>query len=385
MDPETLTAQALAFIDKDTGGVIPPIHTSTTYARDEHYRLFGAAEYTRDDNPTYRRPELLLAELEKGADARLFASGMAAATTAVQALVAPGQRIVASRAMYHGFRLWLREHCQALSIDLALVDATDLGAVRDALLGSPTGKAARPALVWIETPANPTWDVVDIAAVAKLAHEASALLVVDSTVATPVHTRALTLGADLVMHSATKALNGHSDVLAGALVTARDDDAWKRIRHLRHLQGAVLGPFEAALLLRGMRTLFVRMERASASALALATKLTAHPGVERVLYPGLPSHPGHAIAAAQMHGGFGALLSVLVRGGKAEALAVAGAVGLFVRATSLGGVESLIEHRATVEGPQTLAPQNLLRLSIGLESVKDLYEDLDQALSRFAA
>ncbi len=374
MDPETLAAQALAFVDEETGGVVPPIHTSTTYARDARYRLIGAAEYTRDDNPTYRRPELLLAELEKGADARLFSSGMAAATTAVQALVAPGQRIVASRAMYHGFRLWLREHCSAHAIDLALVDATDLSAVREAA-------RQKPALVWVETPANPTWDVVDIEAVAEIAHGASAMLAVDSTVATPVHTRATELGADLVMHSATKALNGHSDVLAGALVTARDDDAWKRIRHLRHMQGAVLGPFEASLLLRGMRTLFVRMERASASALTLATKLSLHPAVERVLYPGLSLHPGHAIAVRQMRGGFGAMLSILVRGGAREALAVAGAVKLFVRATSLGGVESLIEHRATVEGAQTLAPQNLLRLSIGLESERDLYQDLTQALA----
>lgn len=377
MDPETLAAQALAFVDEETGGVVPPVHASTTYARDEQYRLLGPAEYTRDENQTYRRPELLLAELEKGADARLFSSGMAAATTAVQALVSPGQRIVASRAMYHGMRLWLREHCQAHSIDLALVDATDLGALREAT-------RMKTALLWIETPANPTWDVVDIRAVAELAHGASALLCVDSTVATPVHTRPLGLGADLVMHSATKALNGHSDVLAGALVTARDDDAWKRIRHLRHMQGAVLGPFEASMLLRGMRTLFVRMERASMTALALATKLAAHPGVERVLYPGLPSHPGHEIAARQMTNGFGSMMSILVRGGAPEAIAVACALRVFLRATSLGGVESLVEHRATVEGAGSLAPPNLLRLSIGLESAKDLHEDLDRALSHAA-
>jgi cystathionine gamma-synthase len=303
---------------------------------------------------------------------------MAAATTAVMALVRPGERIVASRAMYHGLRLWLREHCAELGIDLELVDATDLGAVRNAV-------QKKTALVWIETPANPTWDVVDIQAVATIAHQASALLAVDSTVATPVHTQALTLGADLVMHSATKGLNGHSDVLAGALVTARDDDAWKRIRHVLHIQGAVLGPVEASLLLRGMRTLYVRMERASSTALVLAEKLASHPGVERVLYPGLRSHPGHDIAARQMHGGFGALMSILVRGGAKEALDVAGGVKLFVRATSLGGVESLLEHRATVEGPATLAPPNLLRLSIGLESPKDLFQDLDQALTGFAA
>jgi len=373
MEPETLAAQALAFVDKETGGVVPPVHTSTTYARDEQYRLLGSAEYTRDENPTYRRPEMLLAELEQGVDARLFSSGMSAATTAVQALVRPAQRIVASRAMYHGLRMWLRDHCQALSIDLALVDATDLSAVREAVQPNT-------ALVWIETPANPTWDIVDIAAVATIAHEKSALLAVDSTVATPVHTRPLTLGADICMHSATKALNGHSDVLAGALVTARDDEAWQRIRHLRHMQGAVLGPFEAAMLLRGMRTLYVRMERASSTAMTLATKLSSHAGVERVLYPGLPTHPGHEIAARQMLGGFGGMMSILVKGGAKEALAAANAMKVFLRATSLGGVESLVEHRATVEGPQTLAPANLLRISIGLEAPQDLYEDLDQAL-----
>ncbi len=372
--PATRAAQALHFVDRETGAVVPPLHTSTTYARDPGYQLAAAHEYTRDDNPTYRLPEQLLAELERGADARLFSSGMAAATTAVQALARPGARLVASRAMYHGLRVWLKEWCATWSVDLALVDATDLAAVRAAVQGGAT------SLVWIETPANPTWDVVDIAAVAEIAHARGARLAVDSTVATPVHSQPLSLGADLVMHSATKALNGHSDVLAGALVTRAEDEAWQRIRHQRHLQGAVPGPFEAWLLLRGMRTLFVRVERASATAQALADRLSSHAGVAAVLYPGLATHPGHAIAARQMKNGFGSMLSILVKGGAAEALAVAGRLQVFLRATSLGGVESLIEHRATVEGAATLAPPNLLRVSVGIESLDDLWADLDQAL-----
>jgi cystathionine gamma-synthase len=374
MSPETHAAQALHFVDAANGAVVPPLHASTTYARDEGYRLLGGIEYTRDENPTHRAPERLLAELEHGADARLFASGMAAATTAVQALAAPGSRIVAPRAMYHGFRAWLREWCAAFRVDLAFVDMTDLDALKRAL-------SVATSLVWIETPANPTWDIVDVAEASALAHAAGARVAVDSTVATPVHSRPLDLGADLVMHSATKGLNGHADVLAGALVTRADDDVWRRIRHLRHTQGAVLGPVEAWLLLRGMRTLFVRMKRASATALTLATALDGHPLVERVLYPGLPSHPGHAIAARQMHDGFSSMLSLLVRGGAREALAAAARTRVFIRASSLGGTESLVEHRATVEGEGSLAPPNLLRLSVGLEAAPDLIEDLKQALT----
>ncbi|MDB4941652.1 MAG: cystathionine beta-lyase [Labilithrix sp.] len=371
---ETRTAQARHFIDPLTGAVVPPIHTSTTYARDASYALPAAHEYTRDENPTYLAPEALLAELEGGAGAALFASGMAAATTAVQALTRPGARIVVSRAMYQGFRLWLADFGAAWNVEVVTVDATSLDRVREAVQAAPT------ALVWIETPANPTWDVVDIAGVAAITRAAGARLLVDSTVATPVHTQPLALGADLVMHAATKALNGHSDVLAGALVARQDDEVWQRIRWLRHFQGNVIGPFEAWLLLRGMRTLFVRMARASGSALALATDLTGHPRLERVLYPGLPTHPGHAIAARQMTDGFGSMLSIVVHGGAAEALAVAGRLSVFLRATSLGGVESLVEHRATVEGKGSLAPQGLLRLSIGLESVDDLRADLLAAL-----
>lgn len=371
---ETLVAQASHFTDPQTGAVVPPIHTSTTYARNASYALPAHHEYTRDENPTYLAPEALLSELEGGAGAALFASGMAAATTAVQALTRPGARIVVSRAMYQGFRLWLADFSAAWNVEVVTVDATSLDRVREAV------NAATTALVWIETPANPTWDVVDIAGVATIAHAAGAKLIVDSTVATPVHTQPLALGADFVMHAATKALNGHSDVLAGALVAREDGEAWQRMRWLRHFHGNVIGPFEAWLLLRGMRTLFVRMGRASQSALVLATQLEGHARVERVLYPGLASHPGHAIAKRQMQGGYGAMLSILVKGGATEALAVAGRLGVFLRATSLGGVESLVEHRLTIEGEGSLAPPNLLRLSIGIESADDLLADLAAAL-----
>jgi cystathionine gamma-synthase len=236
-------------------------------------------------------------------------------------------------------------------------------------------------MLWIETPANPTWDVVDIAACSELARAAGALLGVDSTVATPVHTRPLALGADLVMHSATKALNGHGDVLAGALVTrAVDAPFWKAVRTLRHDQGAVAGPFETFLLLRGMRTLYLRVPRQSATALAIAERLEGHPRLEAVIYPGLRSHPGHAVARRQMEGGFGGMLSLRVRGGAEAALALVSRLRLWLPATSLGGVESLVEHRATAEGPATLAPPDLLRLSAGIEAPEDLIDDLIQAL-----
>ncbi len=371
--PATLAAQALHTIDPETRALVPPIHTATTYARDAAYQLVGPG-YTRDENPTYGAAEALLARLEGGAAALLFSSGMAAATTALSAVLAPGDRLVASRAMYFGLRAWMEAWCARWQVELRLVDATDLGAVREALGG-------RARMLWIETPANPTWDVVDIAACAELARAAGALLGVDSTVATPVHTRPISLGADLVMHSATKALNGHGDVLAGALVT-READApfWKAIRALRHDQGAVLGPFEAFLLLRGMRTLYLRVPRQSATALAIAARLHGHPKLEAVMYPGLPSHPGHDVARRQMQGGFGGMLSVRVRGGAEAALTLVSRLGLWLPATSLGGVESLVEHRATAEGPATLAPPDLLRLSTGIEEPGDLIDNLIQAL-----
>lgn len=357
------------------GDVAPPLHPSTNFARDEAYAPINpAGTYSRDGNPTYTLPERLIAELEGGAEALLFASGMAAAAALVQAL-RPGDHIVAPKVMYWGLRDWLIAFCEDWGLGLDLFDTTQ----PDAL-----GAALRPGqtkLVWIESPCNPSWDVIDIAAAAEAAHAAGAILAVDSTAATPILTRPLALGADIVHHSATKYLNGHGDVVAGALVAVRADELWARVRSNREHGGAVLGPFEAWLLQRGLRTLHVRVERASANALALARHFEAHPKLAAVLYPGLEAHPGHAVARRQMHGGFGGMLSLRVKGEAAAALAVAGRVRLFVRSTSLGGVESLIEHRASIEGPASPVPPDLLRLSIGLEDAGDLIADLEQALA----
>ncbi|MBK9031956.1 MAG: PLP-dependent transferase [Myxococcales bacterium] len=370
---DTILAQGGAPIDPAYGEVVPPIRVSTTYARDPAYQLPTRAAYSRDDNPTSRPAEALLAALEGGPEAMMFASGMAAATAVIQAL-APGDHVIAPRMMYWGLRGWLVEHCRRFGLGLDLVDTHVTDAVRAALRPGTT------RLVWLEVPANPTWDVADVAAIATLAHAAGARVAVDATAATPVHLRALALGADLVMHSATKYLNGHSDVIAGALVTAALDEAWQRLRAHRHDVGAVLGPFEAWLVHRGMRTLAVRVRRQSAGALAVATALAGHPGLVDVLYPGLPTHPHHAVAARQLHDGFGGMLSLRVAGGAEAALAVAGRLRLFARATSLGGVESLVEHRASVEPPDSPVPHDLLRLSIGLEDPGELIDDLRAAL-----
>jgi len=372
---ETRIAQGLHFIDAETGAVVPPVQSSTTFARDRDYQLISAEHsYGRDENPSYRAAEGMLVELEGAADALLFSSGMAAAMAVIQALE-PGDRIVAPHVMYWGLREWLTEFCQQWGLVLDPYDAADPDALATTVAAGDT------AIVWIETPSNPTWDIIDIAAAASLAHEAGARLVVDCTVATPVLTRPLQLGADIVMHSATKYLNGHGDVVAGALATAADDDFWQRIRSVRSHGGAILGAFEAWLLQRGMRTLFLRVRRASETAARIATALDGHPAVQTVLYPGLDSHPGHEIALRQMDGGFGGMLSLRVKGGANAALAVASRCNVFIRATSLGGVESLIEHRYSIEGPASPIPEDLLRLSIGIETAEDLLADLEGALA----
>jgi len=372
--PETLAAQA-AHRPGGEGDVTPPIHVSTNYARGPDYELVVPERgYARDDNPTYAAPEALLARLEGGAAALLFASGMAAAMAVVQAL-RPGARIAAPRVMYWGLRDWLIAFCRDWGLGLDLFDPSDPAALAAALRPGET------QLLWIETPCNPTWEVIDIDAAAKAAKAAGARLVVDSTVATPVLTRPLALGADLVFHSATKYLNGHGDVVAGALVAARRDDFWARIAANRRNGGAIPGAFEAWLLQRGLRTLYLRVARASENALAVARHFESHPAVAAVLYPGLPSHPGHAIATRQMHGGFGGMLGLRLRGGAPAALEACRRVRIFVRATSLGGTESLIEHRASIEGPDSPVPADLLRLSVGIEHPDDLIADLEQALS----
>jgi cystathionine gamma-synthase len=372
--PETLAAQALGDVDT-SGAIIPAIPVSTTYLRDPDNQYRSGFSYGRPDNAIVRHGERLLAELEQGAEALLFGSGMAAATACFQAL-RPGDHVVAPTVMYWSLRNWLRGPASDWGLKIDFIDTSDLAALKAALRPSQT------KLVWLETPANPLWTITDIAAAADLAHKAGARLAVDSTAATPVFTQPLALGADLVMHSATKYLNGHTDVLAGALVTAKKDETWTRLAGVRTYQGGVLGPFEAALLLRGMRTLYLRVRQASASAMTLAEKLSAHPQVSAVLYPGLKSHPSHAIAARQMSGGFGGMMSIRCKGGERHAIATAAAVKLWKRATSLGGVESLIEHRASVEGAGTPAPADLLRLSVGIENADDLYSDLSEALSR---
>jgi cystathionine gamma-synthase len=375
LKPETLLAQAMGAVDPLTGAVVPGIQPSTTFLRDPDNGYRRGSDYARDRSPAFGPAEQLLAALEGGAGALLFASGMAAATAVFQAL-RPGDHVVAPVVIYWGLRKWLLETATTWGLEIELVDTTEVDVVRRAL------RPGRTRLLWLETPANPTWAVSDIAALAELAHVAGAKVAVDNTVPTPLLTRPLALGADLVMHAATKYLNGHSDVVAGALVTAADDELWARIRTIRHDQGAILGPFEAWLLTRGMRTLHLRVRAACAGAMHLAAHLQHHKRIERVLYPGLPTHKGHTLAARQMRGGFGGMLSILVQGGEEAAIATAANVSLWKRATSLGGVESLIEHRASVEGPTSPAPPNLLRLSAGAEDVGDLIADLDQALGR---
>jgi cystathionine gamma-synthase len=374
LKPETLAAQALGWIEPAMRGVVPPIHLATTFERAPDYTLPAGRSYIRDENPTLDQPEALLATLEGGAAAALFASGNAAAVTAFQAL-APGDHVVAPAVMYWGLRHWLVTEGRRWGLRVALVDATDPKAIAAAV------EPGRTKLVWIETPANPDWGIADIAAAAEVAHKAGARLAVDNTTATPVLTRPLALGADLVMHSATKYLNGHSDVLGGALVTAAKDDYWSRIGEIRHLAGAMLGSFEAWLILRGMRTLFLRVRAASASAQRIAEHFAGHPKLERVLYPGLPDHPNHAVARRQMQGGFSGMLSIRVKGGAPAALKLASRVGLWVRATSLGGPESLIEHRKSVESADSPVAPDLLRLSVGLEDAGDLIADLEDALA----
>lgn len=371
--PESLAAQALHYSDPETAGIVPPIQPSTTYGVDAAHVPLGPTQYTRYHNPTYAQAERLLAALEGGGEALLFASGLAASAAAFLAL-APGDHVVVHKVIYWGLRGWLEDFCPRWGIDLELADLTDAEELKRRI------KPGETKLVWIETPSNPLWEVLDIAALADICHEAGAKLAVDSTAATPVLSRPLEHGADLVMHSATKFLNGHSDVLAGVLVARDKDDFWARVLENRSKVGALLGPFEAWLLLRGLRTLFVRVERQSASAQRIAAHFETHPKVSRVRYPGLRNHPGHALAGRQMQGGFGGMLSVEIAGGREAALAVAAECRLWVRATSLGGVESLIEHRATIEGANSPCPDNLLRLSVGLESPDDLIADLERAI-----
>jgi cystathionine gamma-synthase len=376
MSPETLAAQALGEADPVTGALAPAINLATNYEQRPDGSYPQGRVYTRADNPTSEHAERLLAALEGGGCAcALFGSGMAAATAVFQSLL-PGDHVLVSRVLYWGVRKWLAEFALAWGLDVEFTDTADLDAVAAAI------RPGRTRLLWVETPANPMWEITDLATITELAHAAGVRVAADNTVATPVHTRPFEYGADLVVHSASKYLNGHGDVLAGAVLSARRDPFWERIRSWRRNAGAMPGPFEAWLLQRGMRTLFLRVHRSSQTALTIATHFHRHPALAAVLYPGLPDHPGHAIAARQMDGGFGGMLSIRLAGGAQQAKAVLREVRVFKRATSLGGVESLIEHRRSTEGPSSPVPDDLLRISAGLESPSDLIADLETALAK---
>jgi cystathionine gamma-synthase len=369
---KTLVAQAPGARERITGAITQPIHMSSTFLRDPDNRYPAGYVYGRTDNASVQQAEDLIAKLEGAEEALLFGSGMAAASSVFLALEKP-THIIASRVMYWGFRSWLRE-IGRYGHRVSFVETSDLDAVRQAVCPD-TG------LFWIETPSNPLWTITDIAAISEIAHTAGAILCVDSTVATPVFTRPLTLGADIVMHSATKYLNGHSDVVAGALATARDGALWSRLRGMRGQLGNALGAFDAWLLMRGMRTLDIRVRSQARTAATLAERLVGHSAIAQVLYPGLPQHAGHDTALRQMSGGFGGMFSIRITHGEQAAIAVAAAVNLWKRATSFGGIESLIEHRASIEGDGSPCPGDLLRFSAGLEDADELYLDFMQALA----
>ena len=358
---------------KPTRDIAPPIYVSTTYERGADGSYPGGRVYSRADNPTYDAPEALIAALEDATAALVFSSGQAAAAAVFQSL-APGDAVLAPRNMYWALRKWLLGFAQPWGLRIELYENASIDDL------AAKARALKPKTIWIESPANPTWDVTDIAAASEIARGIGGFVAVDSTAATPLLTQPLKLGARIVHHSATKYLNGHSDVMAGALATSEDDELWQRIRYVRGSGGGILGPFEAWLLLRGMRTLHLRVAVNCANALAIAQRFHGHPKLSHVLYPGLASHPNHSVAAKQMRGGFGGMMSVRVKGGEAAAKEFTARLRVFRRATSLGSIESLAEHRASVEGPGTNCPDDLVRLSIGVEHVDDLIEDISSAL-----
>jgi cystathionine gamma-synthase len=369
---ETETVHMGNHIDPHTGAVVPPIVMSTTFAREADGSFPSGYVYTRSDNPNRHALEETLANLEGGARALAFSSGQAA-TNAVFQMLKSGDHVVIANEAYFGTPKLVREIFSHLGITASYVDMSNLAAVQAAM-------TAQTKIVWIETPSNPLLTISDIQAISEIAHQSGALLVADNTWASPLVQRPLAHGADIVMHSTTKYISGHTDVLGGALIFARNDEVTARAQMVQTLGGAVPSPFDCWLMMRGIRTLALRVRQQVASAQRVAEFLADHPAIERVNYPGLDSHAGHAIAARQMTNGFGGMLSFHVRGGADDAMALAARLQLFTRATSLGGIESLIEHRASIEGPTSTTPQNLLRVSIGIEHVDDLIDDLRQAI-----
>ncbi len=372
MKIETIAVHAGRHIDPATGAVAAPIYLSTTYQRGADGGYPSGFSYSREDNPNRQMLERCLAALEGGKDALCFASGLAVVNAVVQGMEA-GDHLLVADDVYYGMRKVVGEVFAKWPVEISYVDMTNLDALRAAI---------RPAtrLVWLETPSNPLMKVVDMAEIAEIAHAAKAISICDATFTTPVLQRPFDFGIDMVMHSTTKYIGGHSDSVGGALITRFDNYLFERARKSQRYGGAVPSPFDCWLTLRGVETLPVRVRAQSRTAGRLAAWLAEHPKVEAVHYPGLESHPNHPIAARQMTGGFGGMLSVRLRATRAETMEVTLKTKVFIRATSLGGTHSLIEHRQSVEGPNSTTPPNLLRISVGLEHEDDLIMDLEQAL-----
>lgn len=374
LHPETLAATALGWIDSETDAMAAPLRPSTSFLRDPTDLDRAGRVFTRDDNPTFAQPEALINALEGGAGCLLFSSGMAAITSIFQSLQ-PGDHVILPRLVYSGLRDWMNIHGDRWGLDVSYVDECTAACVSAAI------KPDKTKIIWLETPSNPMWTLTNIAELSKIACAAGALIAIDNTVATPILTRPIEHGADIVLHSCSKYMNGHGDLIAGAVVVAKGrEDVLNEIQAIRNEYGGVLGSFESWLLLRGMRTLAVRVKTASASALKIAQFLDQCELVQQVLYPGLETHPGHHIATKQMTGGFGGMLSFRVKGGEDVAKQIASKVEVFRQAISFGSTESVIEHRAGMEKPDSPTPRDMLRVSIGLEHTDDLIADLQQAL-----
>jgi cystathionine gamma-synthase len=373
MKKETQAIHATNLVDETAGAIATPIFLTTTFTRDADGSYPKGHMYSRNSSPNRDALEKGLAILEGGAKAFAFASGLAAVSAVFQCLKS-GEHVLMPAVGYYASMKLAEEIMGPWGLQMSQVDMEDLEAVRAAI--QPNTK-----LIWVETPANPLLGISDIQAICKLAHSHGIFVGVDNTIATPILQNPISLGADIVMHATTKYIGGHSDVLGGAIIVREENDWSARIKRVQILMGATQNPLDCYLLARGLKTLPLRMREHSASALTLAQKLEKHIAIEKVHYPGLISHPQHELAKRQMPHGFSGMISIQIKGDEANARKVASNLKLFQQATSLGGVESLAEHRKSIEGPDSKTPGNLVRLSIGLEHVDDLWEDLDQALS----